>query len=93
MSQENGGNFMWFLSGLILGAAAAVLLAPEAGANTRNRLAKQAKMSGKNIAESSREAYEKGRDLYERGRELAEDAAEMFERGRKLAEKKLDEAV
>jgi gas vesicle protein len=93
MSQENGGNFMWFLSGLVLGAAAALLLAPETGATTRNRLAKHAKISGKNIADSSREAYEKGRDLYERGRELAEDAAEMFERGRKLAEKKLDEAV
>jgi gas vesicle protein len=93
MSQENGGNVMWFLSGLILGVGAALLFAPETGASTRNRLAKHAKVSGKNIAESSREAYEKGRNLYERGRELAEDAAEMFERGRKLAEKKLDDAI
>lgn len=93
MSQENGGNFIWFLSGFLLGTATALLLAPETGATTRKRLAKQAKISSKNIAESSREAYEKGRDLYERGRELAEDAAEMFERGRKLAEKKLDEAL
>jgi len=93
MSQENGGTFIWFACGVILGGALALLLAPETGADTRKRLAKHAKISGRNIAESSREAYEKGRDLYERGRELAEDAAEMFERGRKLAEKKLDEAV
>jgi gas vesicle protein len=93
MSQGNGGNIIWFVSGLILGGAAALLIAPQTGAITRKKVAKQAKMSRKTIAASSREAYEKGRDLYERGRELAEDAAEMFERGRKLAEKKLDEAL
>jgi gas vesicle protein len=93
MAQENGSNFIWFVSGLVLGGLTALLLAPETGAATRKRIAKHAKRSRKSIAESSREAYEKGRDLYERGRELAEDAAEMFERGRKLAEKKLDETL
>jgi gas vesicle protein len=93
MAQDNGGNFIWFISGLVLGGAAGLLLAPETGSATRKRLTKRAKLGSKSIAESSREAYEKGRDLYERGRELAEDAAEMFERGRKLAEKKLDDLV
>jgi gas vesicle protein len=93
MSQGNGGNFIWFISGLVLGGVTALLLAPETGSAVRNRLAKKAKLGGKSIAESSREAYEKGRDLYERGRELAEDAAEMFERGRKLAEKNLEDAI
>jgi gas vesicle protein len=93
MARDNDAatGLTWFISGLVLGAVTALLLAPEAGEHTRRRIAKHAKNSGKVIADSSREVYEKGRELYERGRDLAEDAAEMFERGRKLAEKKIDE--
>lgn len=93
MERENSNGVIWFISGVALGAAVALLLAPEAGKRTRRRLVKQAERGRKTVMESGREIYERGRDLYERGREIAEDAADMFERGRKVAEKKINETI
>ena len=92
MEQDESTAILWFLGGALVGAAAALLLAPESGERTRRKLAKRARKGSKVIGESASDLYEKGRDLYERGREIAEDAAEMFERGRRLAEKKIDES-
>jgi gas vesicle protein len=92
MAQDDiGTNLTWFLGGLLLGASAALLLAPETGKRTRGKIASHAKEGRKALSESGREIFERGRDLYERGRELAEDAADMFEQGRKLAEKKIND--
>jgi len=93
MERDNGTVFFWFLSGAVLGAAVALLLAPESGEHTRRKLARQAERGRKTLMESGQEIFERGRELYERGREIAEDAAEMFERGRRIAEKKIDERI
>lgn len=91
---DNKGRVVgWFISGAIVGALVALLLAPEPGTRTRRKLAKQAERSRKSLIESGQEIFEKGRELYERGREIAEDAAELFERGRRIAEKQIDERV
>lgn len=83
----------WFISGAIVGAAVAVLMAPESGVETRRRIAGQASRGRKTLLESGQEIFEKGRDLYERGREIAEEAAEMFERGRQIAEKTVNDRI
>jgi gas vesicle protein len=93
MERDYSSNAMWFISGVALGAAVALLLAPDKGDRTRRKLIKQAERGRKTVLESGREVYERGRDLYDRGREIAEDAAELFERGRKIAEKKINEAI
>ena len=93
MERDYSSNVIWFVSGAALGAAVALLLAPDKGERTRRKLVKQAERGRKTVLESGREVYERGRDLYERGREIAEDAAELFERGRKIAEKKINEAI
>jgi len=94
MDRDNTmGVFGWLICGALLGAAAALLLAPQTGVRTRRKLAKQAERGRKTILESGQEIFERGRELYERGREIAEDAAEMFERGRRIAEKAIDERV
>jgi len=93
MERDYSSNVIWFISGIALGAAVALLLAPEKGERTRRKLIKQAERGRKTVLESGREVYERGRDLYERGRGIAEDAAEMSERGRKIAEKKINEAI
>jgi gas vesicle protein len=96
MSQEDnavGVAIGWFLCGAILGAGTALLLAPEAGKQTRRKLAKQAQRSRKSLLESSQDAISRGRELFERGREIAEEAADIFERGRKVAEKTFDERI
>ena len=92
MQRDNSGSGIgWFISGAVLGAAVALLMAPEAGVRTRRKLAEQAERGRKTLLESGQELFERGRELYERGREIAQDAAEMFERGRKLAEKSVEE--
>ena len=94
MQRDTSSNAIsWFIGGAILGAAVALLLAPEAGTRTRRKLAQQAERGRKTLFESGQEIFERGRELYERGREIAEDAAELFERGRRIAEKHIDERI
>ncbi len=93
MENNNGAGWAWFAGGIILGAAVALLLAPEAGEGTRRKLTKQASRGRKALSESSQDIVERGRELYERGRELAEEAAELFERGRSIAEKNIQDAI
>ncbi|MBV9302189.1 MAG: YtxH domain-containing protein [Acidobacteriaceae bacterium] len=93
MERDYSGTMIWFVSGLALGAAVALLLAPEKGERTRRKLMKQAERGRKTIVESGREIYERGKELYDRGREIAEDAAELFERGRNIAEKKINDRI
>lgn len=94
MARDNtAGLIGWLVVGAVLGAAVALLLAPETGDRTRRKLVKQAERGRKSILESSQEIFERGRELYERGREIAEDAVEMFERGRRIAEKTIDERI
>jgi gas vesicle protein len=94
MARDNtAGVVGWLVVGALLGAAVALLLAPESGEHTRRKLMNQAERGRKTILESGQEIFERGRELYERGREIAEDAAEIFERGRRIAEKGIDERI
>ena len=93
MERNNSTAFVWLVGGAVLGAAVALLLAPESGKHTRRKLAGQAERGRKTILESGQELFERGRELYERGREIAEDAASMFERGRRIAEKNIDDRI
>jgi len=95
MDKDNniGTAIGWFVCGAVLGAGAALLLAPEAGKHTRRKLVKQAQRGRKTFMNSSQEAISRGRELFERGRELADEAADLFERGRKVAEKTFDERI
>ena len=93
MERDNSTVIAWFIGGALLGAAVALLIAPESGKRTRKVLLKQAEKGRKSLVESGQELFERGRELYERGREIAEDAADMFEKGRRIAEKKIVENV
>ncbi len=94
MERENSGALIgWFVGGLLLGGAVALLVAPQSGARTRRVIRKQAKQGRKSILESSQDIVDRGRELYERGREIAEETAELFERGRKIAEKTIEDRL
>ncbi len=91
--ENNGAVIAWFIGGALVGAAVALLVAPQSGEHTRRLLGKQAEKGKKSIFESSQDIVSRGRELYERGREIAEETAELFERGRKIAEKSIDDRI
>jgi gas vesicle protein len=79
-------SLVWFLTGAAVGAAVALLYAPQSGKDTRRYLNKKARQGREVVGDVSREALDKGRDLFEKGRKMADDAADLFERGRRLVE-------
>ncbi|MDQ2842947.1 MAG: YtxH domain-containing protein [Acidobacteriota bacterium] len=94
MKRENIGPVIgWFIGGAVLGAVAALLIAPQSGERTRRTLKKQADKGRKTLFHSSQDIVARGRELYERGREIAEEAADLFERGRQIAEKTIEDRI
>jgi gas vesicle protein len=83
---EENNNFGWFLAGAVVGAAAALLLAPNSGRDTRRYLNKTTKEGREAMETSGRELMDRGKELYDRGKQIADDASELFERGRKLVQ-------
>ena len=82
--EEDVRSLVWFLAGVGVGAAVALLLAPQSGRETRQMLSRTAERGRDYLGERAEEFKERGRELYERGREVAEDAADLLERGRKF---------
>jgi gas vesicle protein len=83
-SQDSGISVSWFLVGAAVGAAIALLYAPQSGKDTRRLIAKKTEASKDVLLDSSKEVLDRGKELFDRGRELADEAADIFERGRKL---------
>jgi gas vesicle protein len=72
---DNGrmsSNVSYFLMGLGIGSAAAVLLAPKSGEETRRYIAKKTR-------EGNRYVHEKARELRDRAEEVVEHGKEMIE--------------
>ena len=89
MAEDHSGTSLaWFLVGAALGAAGALLLAPQSGSETREVLRRRTLEGRERLSKSGREAYERGRELYGRGKEVAEEAADLFEQGRKVVSEK-----
>jgi gas vesicle protein len=86
MARDNniGENVMWFFLGATVGAAVALLYAPQSGDRTRRLLVRKLSDSRDALADTGSDLMDKGRDLFEQGRRVADDAADMFERGRKM---------
>jgi gas vesicle protein len=81
----------WLAGGVALGAAVALLLAPDTGSRTRQKLVEQAEEGGRSLLGSSQDWIAKGRDLFEQGRGIVEDTAQLLESVRRIAEKKVDD--
>lgn len=86
MAHENDGSSMaWFLAGAAIGAAVALLYAPQPGHETRDAIRRRALEERERLAKSGREAVDRGRELYERGKGLADEASQRLEKGREAA--------
>jgi gas vesicle protein len=82
--EEASSRLAWFLTGVIVGAAAAVLYTPRSGSDTRRFLAGISRKSRDAVAGTGKDVVEAGREMYERGRRAMDEAADIYERGRKL---------
>ena len=81
----------WLAGGVALGAVVALLLAPDSGSRTRQKLVEQAGESGRSLLGSRQDIIAKGRELFEQGRGIVEDTAKLLENVRRIAEKKVDD--
>ncbi len=77
-------NLAWFLTGAFIGAAAAVLYAPQSGKETRKYLSDKTQKGRDAVESAGQDIADVSKDMFERGRKLVDDAADLFERGRKL---------
>jgi len=90
MAKHDGSEFAWFLAGIALGLAGALLTAPQTGEETRRRLREQAERGRERLREARQNASERGRDLMddaaESGRKVLERGRDLYKKGRNLAE-------
>ena len=84
MRDDSSNGILWFVVGVAVGAAVALLYAPQSGKKTREYLSEKAEAGKEYLGDTGRDIYERGRKVYEKGQEVADEAAELFERGRKL---------
>ena len=82
--EQRTNRLAWFLTGLFIGATAAILYAPQRGKDTRQYISNKAQQGRDAVTETSQDIVDAGKEMFERGRQLVQDAADLFERGRKL---------
>ena len=86
MREDDSTKAVWFLTGAAIGAAIALLYAPQSGEETRRLIKKKAGEGSEQLTSQGRELVDRGRELYDKGRAMADEAAEMFERGRRMVQ-------
>ncbi len=100
MSDERGsdaaGYLGWFFLGTLAGAAAALLLAPKTGRETRELLAERSGEFFKKAQEKAGETQVRAGDLFDKGREYFEEQtqrlASAFEAGRAAMKEEMNRA-
>ena len=94
---RTGDRIAFFLFGSALGAAFALLVAPESGARTRRTLRRKGQEAADYVIDAGKEIVKRCEDLYERSGELVDDAGhELSEKYRALYERSkelVDEAA
>lgn len=70
MSDSNGRGFLWFLTGLGIGAVVGLLYAPQSGSETREILMAKAEEGSEYLKKRAREARSQAENLAARGREV-----------------------
>lgn len=87
---KSGKALIALLAGAAVGAAAALLYAPESGEKTRKKIGKQAKKAQADIERSTRETYN---NLAGKASELKGTVSERIEKALSSASYKADDAI
>jgi len=75
---DAAGYLGWFFLGAIAGAAAALILSPKTGKETREILKEKSEEFARRAGEFASEAQVKAGDLVDRGRELFEEQTQRL---------------
>jgi len=75
---DAAGYLGWFFLGAIAGAAAALILSPKTGKETREILKEKSEEFARRAGEFASEAQVKAGDLFDRGRELFEEQTQRL---------------
>ncbi|MFQ5897632.1 MAG: YtxH domain-containing protein [Candidatus Methylomirabilia bacterium] len=75
---DPAGYLGWFFLGAILGAAAAFVLAPRTGSETRELLKEKSSEFTKRAGEFAGEAQVKAGDFFDKGRDFLEEQTRRF---------------
>ena len=78
MSDRNGSGVLWFLAGLGIGAAVAILYAPQSGSETREILMAKAEEGREYVRNRAKQAREQAEDWAGRGKEVFNQQKEQF---------------
>ncbi len=73
---RNEANLAWFVAGVSVGIAGAILLAPKSGRETRQTIAEAATKGREFALEQKRQATQFAHELYEKGRDLVGEMKE-----------------
>ena len=71
--RSSDSNVAWFIAGLTVGFAGALLLAPRSGEQTRQSLVDAVEKGREFAADKRKQATKYGRELYDQGREFVDD--------------------
>ncbi len=78
MSARNGSGVLWFLAGLGIGAAVAILYAPQSGSETREILMAKAEEGREYVRSRAKQAREQAEEWAGRGKEAFNQQKEQF---------------
>ncbi len=78
MSDRNGSGVLWFLAGLGIGAAVAILYAPQSGSETREILMAKAEEGREYVRNRAKQAREQAEEWAGRGKEVFNQQKEQF---------------
>ena len=93
---DPAGYLGWFFLGALMGAAAALLLTPKTGQETRDLLLEKGGDFSKRAQEYAKEAQIRAGELYDKGREFFEEQSERlgtaFEAGKEAMKEEIGKA-
>lgn len=78
MSDDSGSKFLFFLTGLGIGALVGILFAPQAGDATRERIAGRAEEGRDYLSQKGREVREQANTYVDRGKEAVAHQREQL---------------
>lgn len=78
MSDRDSNGFLWFLTGLGIGAVVGVLYAPKSGRETRDAIISKAEQGREEVVSRARKAREQANDLVDKGRDVLNQQKDQF---------------